>query len=49
MDTAAVAHVLGSLGREFANPEVAEIAAASPNETANAVTEIILQGLLATR
>jgi AcrR family transcriptional regulator len=49
VDTAAVAHVLGSLGREFASPEVAEIAAASPNETANAVTEIILQGLLATR
>ncbi len=49
VDTASVAHVLGGLGREFARPEVAEIALASPKETADAVAELILQGLLATR
>jgi AcrR family transcriptional regulator len=47
VDTAAIAHVLGSLGGEFAKPEVAEIAKASANKTADAITEIILQGLLA--
>lgn len=45
VDTAAVAHVLGGLGREFARPEVAEIAAAGPKETADAISEIILRGL----
>lgn len=45
VDTAAVAHVLGGLGREFARPEVAEIASASPKATADAIAEIILRGL----
>ncbi len=45
VDTASVAHVLGGLGREFARPEVAEVATASPKATADAVTEIILRGL----
>ena len=49
LDTAAMAHVLGGLGREFARPEVAEIAEASPKETADAIAEVILQGLLAKR
>jgi AcrR family transcriptional regulator len=49
VDTAAVAHVLGGLGREFGRPEVAEIAQGSPKETADAITELILQGLLASR
>ena len=49
VDTAAVAHVLAGLGREFARPEVAEIAQASPKETADAISEVILQGLLAKR
>jgi AcrR family transcriptional regulator len=49
VDTAAVAHVLGGLGREFARPEVAEIAQAAPKETADAVAELILKGLLANR
>jgi hypothetical protein len=49
VDTAAVAHVLGRLGGEFARPDVAEIARASPKETADAISEIILQGLLAKR
>ena len=47
IDTASVAHVLGGLGGEFARPEVAEIAMASPKETADTITELILQGLLA--
>jgi AcrR family transcriptional regulator len=47
-DTAAVAHVLAGLGREFARPEVAEIAEASPKDTADAITELMLKGLLAT-
>ncbi len=45
VDTAAVAHVLGGLGREFGRPDVAEIAAASPEATADTITEIILSGL----
>ncbi len=45
IDTAAVAHVLGGLGREFALPEVAETLRASPKVTTNAVAEIILRGL----
>jgi len=49
VDTASVAHVLGGLGREFARPEVAEITRASPKETADAISEIILLGLLARR
>jgi AcrR family transcriptional regulator len=46
VDTAALAHVLGGLGREFARPEVAERADASPKATADAITEIILRGLV---
>lgn len=49
IDTASVAHVLGGLGREFARPEVAAIAQASPKETADAISELLLQGLLAKR
>ena len=49
VDTASVAHVLGRLGGEFARPDVAEIAQASPKETADAISELILQGLLAKR
>lgn len=45
IDTAAVAHVLGGLGREFARPEVAETLRASPKVTTDAVAEIILRGL----
>jgi AcrR family transcriptional regulator len=49
VDTASVAHVLAGLGREFARPEVAEITQASPKETADAISELIVQGLLARR
>lgn len=45
VDTAAIAHVLGGLGREFASPEVSGLCSASPKQTADAVTEIILRGL----
>jgi AcrR family transcriptional regulator len=46
VDTAALAHVLGGLGREFSRPEVAEATVAStPKETADAIMEIILRGL----
>ncbi len=38
--------MLAGLGREFARAEVAPIARSSPKETADAITEIILQGLL---
>ena len=49
VDTASVAHVLGGLGREFSRPDVAEIAQTSPKETADAISELILTGLLAER
>lgn len=49
VDTASVAYVLGRLGGEFARPDGAEIAHASPKETADAISELILQGLLAKR
>jgi len=45
IDTAALAHVLGGLGREFTRPDVAEMIERSPKATANTVTEIILRGL----
>jgi AcrR family transcriptional regulator len=49
VDTASAAHVLGRLGGEFARPEVAEIARASPKKTADAISEIMLRGLVARR
>ena len=45
VDTAAVAHVLGGLGREFARTDVAEVIDTSPKATADAVTDIVLRGL----
>ena len=45
VDTASVAQVLGGLGREFARPEVAEVSAASPKATADAIADILLRGL----
>ena len=47
VDTAALAHVLGGLGREFSRPEVAEIAAGSAKETADAIVDVIIRGLQA--
>jgi AcrR family transcriptional regulator len=46
-DTAAVAHLLGGLGREFARLEVADAAQASPKATVAELTEIVLRGLVA--
>lgn len=46
-DTASVAHLLAGLGREFARPEVADAAHASPKATVEAIAEIILRGLVA--
>ena len=46
-DTASIAHVLGGLGREFARPEVADVAQASPKATVEAIADIILRGLVA--
>jgi AcrR family transcriptional regulator len=45
IDAAPVAHVLGGLGRECARSEVAELSAAPPKETADAIAEIFLRGL----
>jgi AcrR family transcriptional regulator len=45
IDTAAVAHVLGGLGREFVRPEAADAVATSPKATADALTDLILRGL----
>lgn len=45
VDTAAVAHVLGGLGREFSSANVVSLIADSPKQTADALAEIILRGL----
>lgn len=46
VDSVALAHVLGGLGREFSRPELAGVGLSkTPKETADAVTEIILRGL----
>ena len=46
-DTAAVAHLLGGLGREYARPEVAASLRRSPRETVDALVEVVLRGLVA--
>ena len=45
VDTAALAHVLGGLGRELSRPDVIPLIAGSPKHTADALTEIVLRGL----
>ena len=46
VDTAALAHVLGGLGREFARAETAALLhSKTPKESADAITEIVLRGL----
>ncbi len=45
VDTAAVAHLLGGLGREFARPDVAEIARSPAKETADALADLVIRGL----
>jgi AcrR family transcriptional regulator len=46
VDTAAVAHVLGGLGREFSRLAVEEGAAGSAKANADAVAEVLLRGLV---
>ena len=46
-DTAALALVLGRLGREFSRPDVEDIIQKSARETADSIAEIILDGLVA--
>lgn len=45
LDSAALAHVLGGLSRDFIREEVASVIAQPAREAANAITEIILRGL----
>ncbi len=47
VDTAAVARVVASLGRDFSRPEVIPTLRSSPKEAADAMLEIILRGLQA--
>ena len=49
VDTAALAMVLGRLGREFGRPDVEPQLRRPARETADAVAEIVLDGLLARR
>jgi len=49
LDTAAMAHVLGGLGSEFSRPEIEETIQGTPKETADAVAEVIFEGLLCSR
>lgn len=45
IDTAAVAHILGGFGREFAKPDIVDMIAGTPEESANALMDILLRGL----
>ena len=46
VDSGALAHVLGGLGREFSRPRLAATAlAGTPKQAADAITELILRGL----
>ena len=45
VDTAALAIVLGRLGRVFSQPEFADVPEAPPKETADTIADILLRGL----
>ncbi|MAG29357.1 MAG: hypothetical protein CL908_00495 [Deltaproteobacteria bacterium] len=47
VETAAVAHVLGRLGNEFARPDMVDATGGSPGEKADSLAEILLRGLAA--
>lgn len=49
VDTAAVAHILATLGQEFIRPEVMATLRSSPKDAADAVVDLILRGLTAPR
>jgi len=48
LNAPAIAHVLGRLGNDFARARLADIVRGSPQKTADAAAEIILDGLRAT-
>lgn len=45
VDTAAVARVLGHVGRDLARPDVLPTLATSPKEAADAIVDVVLRGL----
>lgn len=45
VDTAAVAHILGSLGREFTRSDIVDAIQGSPEDAANTLTDVFLRGL----
>jgi hypothetical protein len=45
VDTAAVARVLGEVGRELARPDVTPALESSPRESADAIVAVIVRGL----
>lgn len=45
VDTAAVARVIGEVGRELARPDVTPALASSPKEAADAIVAVIVRGL----
>ena len=45
VDTTALAHVLGGLSRELAQPDVREMIDDTPRKTAAEVVDIIIKGL----
>jgi AcrR family transcriptional regulator len=45
VDTAAVARVLGEIGRELARPDVTPALVSSPRESADAIVAVIVRGL----
>ena len=45
VDTAALAHVLGGLGRELSRPEVIPLIETPPKQAADTIVEIVLRGL----
>ncbi|MFP6664507.1 MAG: hypothetical protein VCC00_09935, partial [Deltaproteobacteria bacterium] len=45
VDTAAVAHILGSLGREFTHPDIVDVIQGSAEDAANTLTDVFLRGL----
>ena len=47
VDTAAIAQVLGRLGRAFARTDLAGKTRGNPEDSANAVADVILAGLVA--
>ncbi len=47
VDTAAVAHILGGLGREFTKSDIVDVIDGTPAEAANHLLDLLLRGLSA--